>query len=277
MPERDNAAYTAEQVRVVHHPANDAGRDLVVGDLHGYRALLDALLERVGFDPARDRLFSVGDLTDRGPESERCLELLGEPWFLPVLGNHDVLLTAAVDGRRDPPLEPAGVPALGGAGQIRTVWAFNGGDWALPLLEDGDGVAEVLRTAAERLARVPHVRVVGSGAERFQVVHAELVDPLSGALLGDAEVDALDGTDIRSWCGPEGVFALPLIWSRMLMEDPSGPEPGPAGSLTVCGHTPVPEPLRRAGHLGIDTGACMGGSLTLLEPRTGAVHSLPAA
>jgi hypothetical protein len=50
---------------IERHAANGRGRDFIVGDLHGCRAMLDALLVHVGFDPDRDRLFSVGDLMDR--------------------------------------------------------------------------------------------------------------------------------------------------------------------------------------------------------------------
>lgn len=69
--------------------ANPTGRDLVVGDLHGMHTLLMRELQRIGFDPDRDRLFCVGDLIDRGAESLECLSLLDEPWFHSVLGNHD--------------------------------------------------------------------------------------------------------------------------------------------------------------------------------------------
>jgi len=72
--------------KIVSQPANTLGRDFIVGDLHGCRSLLEDLLAEVAFDGARDRLFSVGDLVDRGPDSEGCLELLKEPWFYPVLG-----------------------------------------------------------------------------------------------------------------------------------------------------------------------------------------------
>ena len=73
-------------------PANARGRDFVVGDLHGCFGLLDRLLEHVRFDPASDRLFSVGDLVDRGPDSLRCVEFLASPWFYAVKGNHETLL-----------------------------------------------------------------------------------------------------------------------------------------------------------------------------------------
>jgi hypothetical protein len=75
-------------------PANVDGRDFVVGDLHGCFDELAKLMTYVKFDPKRDRLFSTGDLIDRGPRSSDCLTLLSKPWFYPVLGNHeDLLLT----------------------------------------------------------------------------------------------------------------------------------------------------------------------------------------
>ena len=40
--------------------ANIRGRDLAVGDIHGHFQRLEQCLEAVGFDPAVDRLFSVG-------------------------------------------------------------------------------------------------------------------------------------------------------------------------------------------------------------------------
>src|SRR5690606_22202975 len=70
-------------------PLNTAGRDFAVGDIHGHFSKLAEALRSVGFDPERDRLFSVGDMVDRGPESERALEWLHQPWFHAVRGNHE--------------------------------------------------------------------------------------------------------------------------------------------------------------------------------------------
>src|SRR3546814_7017992 len=81
-------------MRALHQrmPANTVGRDFIVGDMHGCLDLFQAQLDRIGFDPTKDRIFSVGDLADRGPDSMGCLRLLREPWFHAVRGNHEDML-----------------------------------------------------------------------------------------------------------------------------------------------------------------------------------------
>lgn len=68
------------------------GRDYVVGDIHGEFELLRQALDALHFNPKVDRLFSVGDLVDRGPYSSMALELLQEPWVHAVRGNHEQML-----------------------------------------------------------------------------------------------------------------------------------------------------------------------------------------
>lgn len=79
-----------ERPKFLQLPANEkGGRDFIVSDLHGQ---YDKLMERmnyVQFDVTKDRLFSVGDLCDRGPDSVKCMRLIYEPWFYAVQGNHD--------------------------------------------------------------------------------------------------------------------------------------------------------------------------------------------
>jgi len=72
-----------------HFEINEEGRDFVVGDLHGCKALFLNSLKDINFNGEIDRVFSVGDLVDRGADSMGCLELLYKPWFHSVLGNHD--------------------------------------------------------------------------------------------------------------------------------------------------------------------------------------------
>ena len=77
---------------------NTAGRDLIVGDIHGHFARLERAMAVIEFNPAVDRLFSVGDLVDRGPDSELVLDWLAKPWFHAVCGNHEEMTADAYAG-----------------------------------------------------------------------------------------------------------------------------------------------------------------------------------
>lgn len=73
-----------------------------VGDVQGCHAPLEALLDRVRFDPAGDELWLVGDVVNRGPDSLKALRLLRSlgPRATLVLGNHDLHLIAVAEGVR---------------------------------------------------------------------------------------------------------------------------------------------------------------------------------
>lgn len=106
---------------IKHFSLNARGRDFAVGDIHGHFTLLQAALDAAGFNPAVDRLFSVGDLVDRGPECEDVIKWLNKPWFHAVRGNHDDYVC-----RYD-------TCDIGN-------WMFNGGVWfvGLPSLEQAN-------------------------------------------------------------------------------------------------------------------------------------------
>ncbi len=258
-----STAFLESQSVAIHHTVNTDGRDFIVGDLHGCRSMLDALLAHVGFDTARDRLFSVGDLVDRGPESIECLDLLLEPWFYPVLGNHDAMLMAWIlQDDQDPRADVYGGGfALNGGLQ----WAGSLGSWAnefLPLLQ-----------------AMPLVRVIGKDAganDRFQVAHAELRMP-DGRGFSDGD---LNDEDAMTWnmdhfipgFDDNGDWRDHVLWGRSLIRDvlrrsQSGSEMPEKRtgelSTTYVGHTIVPPtfgprqnmPLRVQSHVFLDGGA----------------------
>ena len=71
-------------------------RTIIVGDVHGCRIELEALLDRVAF-ASGDRLVFVGDLVARGPDSLGVLDVVRRTGAIVVRGNHEQKL---LDWRR---------------------------------------------------------------------------------------------------------------------------------------------------------------------------------
>ena len=110
-----------ERPSAVHGPNRNGGRDFVIDDLHGHYPTLEHALEQLDFDAEADRLFSIGDLIDRGPESERAVEWLESGRIAAaVRGNHEQMMADALA------FDATLVARLVGPGET---WLSNGGHW----------------------------------------------------------------------------------------------------------------------------------------------------
>jgi bis(5'-nucleosyl)-tetraphosphatase (symmetrical) len=71
-----------------------------IGDVQGCYDELRELVDRIGFEPARDRVWLVGDLVNRGPKSLDVLRFVRElgKRAITVLGNHDLHLVTQLEG-----------------------------------------------------------------------------------------------------------------------------------------------------------------------------------
>jgi serine/threonine protein phosphatase 1 len=232
--------------RIKRFSANTAGRDLAVGDIHGHFTLLQAALDAAGFDPAVDRLFSVGDLVDRGPECRDVLDWLAKPWFHPVRGNHDDYVcrfdTCDIEN-----------------------WVYNGGSWFAGLAWDEQ------REFAVQFGELPIAIEVETPDGLVGIVHADCPFPswfeLQFELTG--QTGSAREKLVRNTC----------MWSRSRIE---GDERGGVQDIraVVVGHTPLPEPAVLGNVYHIDTAGWMpskGGYFTLLDLATlQATPPLPA-
>jgi serine/threonine protein phosphatase 1 len=214
---------------IKHFAANVAGRDFVVGDIHGCFRKLEAELANLGFDPAYDRLFSVGDLVDRGPDSELAIEWLAKPWFHAVRGNHEQM---AIDAA-------AGSMAAG-------CYIQNGGSWFLALTKPEQW------SFADAFSALPIVADIETPLGLVGIVHAECpVDDWNTVL------EKLSGEQADLW-------AMTCTWSRdRIKNNYAGHVNGV--SRVFVGHTPVTKPVTLGNVHYIDTGAVFGKALTIVQ------------
>lgn len=73
-------------------------RTIAIGDIHGCRRSLEALVEMIDLQP-EDTLVTLGDYVDRGPDSRGVIEFLmrlqDEHEVVTLLGNHELMMLEA--------------------------------------------------------------------------------------------------------------------------------------------------------------------------------------
>lgn len=221
-----------EQVRyqILHRAEND--RVFYVGDLHGCYDLLMEELDKLGFDKTKDTLICTGDLIDRGKKNLECLELLSEPWFFSVEGNHEVMARNSVNN-------PDNREAF-------HLWFYNGGHWYMDLFETEDQryADELIRSTTA----MPHVIEVNHGNRRIVVCHANYP---------------------ANTYPSEDVSVNDILWNRDRYQEWFDRNTGTqieGADLFIFGHSPVSRPHQVENQMYIDTGAVfLDGRLTIKE------------
>lgn len=205
---------------------NHSGRDFILSDLHGHRTLLEIELAAVKFDASVDRLISVGDLIDRGPDSDNCLELLDEPWFWCVRGNHEQMMIDAIESQSD---------------MHWSRWLMNGGAWSLEHDES------VLRNWAVSLNYLPLTITLPRHGSMIGICHAEY-----------ASEHWEDRFELNGQLGAD------LIWGRSrLKHDQADLIQGV--DWVFSGHTIVPEVTKLGNSVFIERGVFLKNPLTLIN------------
>lgn len=214
---------------------NLKGVDYIVGDIHGCFSKLKQRLVDIGFNPKVDRLFSVGDLVDRGDESHLALDWLKKPWFNAVAGNHEQMLIEASKEVID-----------------HYVFIINGGGWFVELFNTDEGFEFV-----DTFSKLPLVIEIQTSAGVVSVLHSQIVGNDYSRLKDDIENHH---DNVRN-C---------IQWNREKVETHHmKPIENIKGvRAVVAGHTPRNEPLVLGNYYSIDTGAVFGGKFSILRADT---------
>ncbi|MFB9661302.1 polynucleotide kinase-phosphatase [Glycomyces mayteni] len=219
----------------------------LIGDVHGCRAELEALLAELGWAIERDdrgravnaahpqgrKAVFVGDLVDRGPDTPGVLRLVmgmaAAGTALCVQGNHEHKLVRALNGRKV-------TVAHGLAESLEQLGAEDAA-----FREEARSFMDGLRA---------HLLLDGGN---LVVAHAGLKEEFHGRASGAVRSFALYGDTT----GETDEFGLPvrLPWA----EEYRG------AAAVVYGHTPTVDPQWINNTICLDTGACFGGRLTALR------------
>ena len=255
---QDVQAATVVRERLLNDLRDQHGPFDVVGDVHGCRAELETLLDRLGFATTRDpegrpvdavhpqgrRVVFLGDLVDRGPDTPGVLRLVmgmvAAGHALCVPGNHENKLVRALRGAK--------VQVSHGLEETLAQLAGETGEFRKEVEEFCYGLVSHLVLDDARLV----------------VAHAGLKQAYHGRASGRVRSFALYGDST----GETDEFGLPVRypWAN----DYRGK------AMVLYGHTPTPEPEWVNNTMCLDTGCVFGGKLTALRYPEKEIVSVPA-
>ncbi|MCL7460642.1 polynucleotide kinase-phosphatase [Micromonospora sp. MSM11] len=230
----------------------------IVGDVHGCRAELEALLVRLGWELRRDErgrpvdathpsgrtAVFVGDLVDRGPDSPGVLRLVmgmvAAGHAICVPGNHEQKLLRRLRGR-----------------EVRLTHGL--AETMEQLAAEPDAFVAEVASFIDGL--VSHFVLDGG---RLVVAHAGLKEAYQGRASGRVRSFALYGETT----GETDEYGLPVRypWAREYR----------GSAMVVYGHTPAAVPEWVNNTICVDTGCVFGGRLTALRYPEKELVSVPA-
>ena len=233
------------------------GRNLIVGDIHSQYGLLMDVLSAASFNPEEDVLYSVGDITDRGPEIVRLIQFLSSLHdYRPVLGNHDLWL-------RDYLV----------SGLCPSIWIdCNGGqrtvkDFMRSFVSDKEKVL-----MGEWLSQAPYVRI----EDKYIIMHGGIPNLWT---IRELEKTASLPPSTIGYAGIEDPSVSP-VWNRSYLQSAMAFENGADPAVLQApletdrkifvGHTPLNSPFHSERYhlIAIDTGAGHNKRLTLMDMDT---------
>jgi bis(5'-nucleosyl)-tetraphosphatase (symmetrical) len=257
-----------------------------IGDVQGCWTQLAQLIERLHFKPDSDRLWFVGDLVNRGPDSLAVLRFvreLGDSARV-VLGNHDLFLLAVSEGIV--PLRPKDT--------IRDVLEA----------DDRQGLLAWLRRRPLHHREHSYLMVHAGLLPQWTAEDAaQLAEEVETVLSGDSYrifLEALFHEAVTTWSatlqGPARLAAIARVLTRLRICTPSGetssfsgpPDEAPAGFLPwfripdrrnkdttiITGHWAALGLCLEPNLLAIDTGCVWGRQLTAVRLEDRAVFQV---
>lgn len=259
-----------------------------IGDIQGCHAEFCQLLELIGFSPRVDRLWLVGDLVNRGPESLAVLrevKSLGDA-AVTVLGNHDFHLLTVAAGHARQHRQDTIAPILAAPDRGDLI------DWMMhrPLVVIED---DHLLVHAGLLPQWTPVTALMLSREVQAMLAGDRADAFLGSLYGDeprAWRDDLEGFDrLRVVVNACTRLRFCTADGTMEFREKRGPHTAPEGfhpwfehdtresarMTIVCGHWSTLELKLAPNLLMLDSGCLWGGTLTAVRLDDRRVFQVP--
>jgi bis(5'-nucleosyl)-tetraphosphatase (symmetrical) len=259
-----------------------------VGDIQGCHDEFRQLLDTIAFDPGHDRLWLVGDLVNRGPDSLsvlRTVMALGDA-AVTVLGNHDLHLLIVAAGhrrahRQDTLSEILAAPdrdELLAWLRRRPLVVREGGR----LMVHAGLLPSWTPETAVALSREVEAVLASPGHDEFlRVLYGDEPARWDDSLTGDDRLRVIVNACTRlRYCAADDTMAL--AEKRGPEHAPAGfapwythPQRRSAGSLVCCGHWSSLGLLLAPNLMMLDSGCVWGGAMTAIRLDDGRLFQVP--